>query len=81
MDVSTLTLKDRGLAYDSPIRLNVSSTMRIDSVEPLMEGEPLHDAAAGIASGLPRGYWQTDRRKWCGLMMFKDFGWRVGQRH
>lgn len=27
------------------MRLNVSSTMRIDSVEPLMEGAPLHKLA------------------------------------
>ena len=40
----------RGLStYCSPMRLKVSSAMRIDSVEPLTEGEPLHDAAEGIS--------------------------------
>lgn len=31
------------------MRLNVSSAIRIDSLPPLIEGEPIHDAACGIA--------------------------------
>ena len=33
------------LAYCSPIRLVVNRAMRMCSEEPLMEGEPVHDAA------------------------------------
>ena len=34
--------------YCSPNKLNVNSAMRIDSVFPLMDGEPTHLAACGI---------------------------------
>lgn len=36
--------------YCKPTRLLVSRAMRIASVEPLMDGVPVHDAACGIAS-------------------------------
>jgi hypothetical protein len=38
--------------YVNPIRLKVSSIMRIDSVEPLMEGVPLHELAEGMVNEL-----------------------------
>lgn len=34
--------------YWSPTRLKVKRAIRMDSVEPLMEGVPTHDAACGI---------------------------------
>ena len=54
--------------YWSPMRLNVSSAIRIDSVEPLMEGEPLHEAPEGISWVLgqseeaERLYWELSSR-------------------
>jgi hypothetical protein len=33
----------------SPIRLNVSNAIRVDSVEPLTDGEPVQDEAEGIS--------------------------------
>ena len=38
-------LKARSDTHCKPIRLNVKSAMRIDSVEPLMDGVPAHEAA------------------------------------
>ena len=35
-------------AYERPIRLNVSNTMRVDSVRPLMDGVPIHEAPRRI---------------------------------
>jgi hypothetical protein len=34
--------------YCNPIRLHVSRIIRTDSVVPLTDGEPLHDATDGI---------------------------------
>lgn len=44
--------KGRGTGYThcNPTRLNVNSAMRIDSVLPLIDGVPTHDAACGIAA-------------------------------
>jgi hypothetical protein len=39
--------------YDNPIKQNVNSAMRIDSVEPLMAGCPAHDAAISSSSSPP----------------------------
>ena len=42
------------LSYCSPMRLHVSSAICIDCLEPLTDGEPLHDAAKGISWGSRR---------------------------
>lgn len=38
--------------YVKPTRPNVSSIIRIDSVDPLMEGVPLHEAVEGMTTDL-----------------------------
>ena len=42
------------MAYCRPIRLKVRRAIRMGSVEPLIEGVPIHCAAGGIA---PRVVW------------------------
>ena len=40
-----MLIKGRGHSYCKPIRLKVSRAIRMDSVDPFMDGVPAHDAA------------------------------------
>jgi hypothetical protein len=52
------------------MRLKVSSAIRIDWVEPLTDGEPLHDAIEGISLALgvaeEFSYW-IGKGQWTGI--------------
>lgn len=56
----------------SPTRLKVKRAIRIDSVEPLIEDVPTHDAACGIAGDLVS---QLNGHLNAVFCMYRDGGW------
>lgn len=52
LELGNVFSKKKGRTHCNPTRLNVNRAMRVDSVRPLMDGEPTHDAACGMAAVL-----------------------------